>query len=169
MEDRMFMNRTLFSVRTMILTAEKERTQLQKYNSDYQAQLAELNSYRRKLLFSANDEDAMSNLVTLVNELEITRNRLDALKNNLSTLLSAALSSIVMIIESTQDLRLGLMPRLRNEIRSITRIVEDTRGVNVNYSALVSVAIRGTLLLTTKDNGSEITKRLFIALKNAVV
>jgi len=167
----MFINRLLLSARTMISTAEKERTQLQKFNTDYQAQLAELNAYRRKLLFSANDEDAMTNLVTLVNELEITRNRLDAIKNHLSILLSAALSSIVMIFESTQDLRLSITPRLRNEIRFITRIVEETKGLNVDYSSLASLAIRGTVLLTTKDNGSmtEITRRLFVVLKNVVI
>ena len=171
MEDRMLINRLLLSVRTMISTAEREHTQLQKLNSDYQMQLTELNSCRRRLLFSANDKDAIVNLVTLVNELEIKRNRLDSVKNQLSTRPSAALSYIIMIIECTQDLRLSLTPRLRNELRSITRIVEESRGMNVDYSALVSLAIRGSVWLTAKDSGTmtDMTKRLFIALKNAVV
>ena len=171
MDNRMLNNRLLNTARMLILLAEEEEPLLQKLNSDYQTQLSELNSYRRKLIFSANNEGSITQLVTIVNNLEVTRNRLDASKNHLSTLLSATLSYVVMIIESTQDPRLSITPRLRNVIRSITRIVEESKGLNVDYSALVSLAIRGSILLTIKESGTMgvMTKRLFIALKNAVV
>lgn len=76
-----------------------------------------------------------------------------------------------MIAENTQEIKTSSMICVRNELRSITRIVEESRGMNVDYSALVSLAIRGSVWLTAKDSGTmtDMTKRLFIALKNAVV
>lgn len=167
MDERTF-NRLFFSVRSHISSAQEELNILQRLNATYQSRLSDLNAYRRQLLFSSSEDDTITNLVILVNELEVLRNRLDASKNHLSSLLSAALSYLVMIAENSQEVKTSSMIRLRNEVRAITRIVEGSKGLSVDYSALVAVAARGAVIMGITENG-EITRRLFVALKNVVL
>lgn len=166
--DERTLNRLLFSVRSHISSAQEELTILQRLNATYQSRLSELNAYRRQLLFSTSEDDTIPTMVTLVNDLEVLRNRLDASKNHLSALLSAALSYIVMIAENSQETKTTSMIRARNGVRAITRIVESSKGLNVNYSALVAGAAQGAVIMGIKEDG-EVTRRLFVALKDAVL
>ena len=167
MDERTF-NRLFFSVRSHISSAQEELDILQRLNATYQSRLSELNSYRRKLLFSSSEDDAVVKIVELVNEIEVLRNRLDVSKNLFAGLLAAALSYLVMVAEYSQNTKTSSMIRVRNEVRAITRIVEGCKGLNVDYSALVTVAARGAVIMGIKENG-EITSRLFVALKNLVL
>lgn len=168
MEERLFYNRLFYTIRTHISSAQEELNILQRLNATYQSRLSELNSYRRQLLFSSSEDDAIAKLVVLVNEIEIIKNRLDASKNHLSALLACSLSYLVMMAENSQNTQSSSMVRVRNEVRAISRIVEGGKGLNVDYSAMVAVAARGAVIMGLKENG-EITRRLFVALKNTVL
>lgn len=163
--------RLLHSVRLLVVSAEEESTTLKALYTAYQLRLNALNSSRRKLLFSGNEADTIANIVSLINEIELVKNDLEASKIHLSTLLSSALSYLVCVIENNQSMNSMSMHRLINEIRKITELVQDTKSMNVDYSTLSSLVIRGSILMTMKekDASTGITIRLFDVLKNAII
>ena len=160
-----------YNIRSLLVSAEEEARALLELNKKYQSSLFSLNSSRRKLLFIANDSETLSKIISLINDLELIRDAIESSRCRLSALLSSAMSYLVSIAENAQDMQSVPMRRLRNDLRTITNIVQDTKAMNVDYSTLASLATRGALLMRMKDKGvsSEMTNRLFFVLKNTIV
>jgi len=171
MIDRQENYRLLNSVRNDISYAENEIDTLKRLFSVYQSRMNDLNTYRRKMLFSPNEIGVASEFISLVNELEIVNNNLNASRVRIAMLLTAALSVIVNQIEYSEKLSPLLMPRIRNILRNITGIVQETKEFNVDYSSIASLAIRGSFLMTFKENitTASPTKRLFDVLLKVIV
>lgn len=161
----------VFNVRPLLSSAEEEVGTLLALNRKYQSNLFSLNSIRRKLLFSANDPEVLSRVILLINDLELMRDNIENSRCHLSAILSSAMTYLVNVAESEQDMQSLTMRRLRNDLRTITKMVQDTKVVNVDYSALVSLATYGSVVMSYKEKSlnSEMTRRLFVALKNSLI
>lgn len=170
--EREIINSSLgYNIRPLLASAAKESDVLMELNRKYQSTLFSLNSSRRKLLFISNDSETLSKVIALINDLELIRDGIESSRYRLSALLSSAMTYLVSVAEIEQDMQSLPMRRLRNDLRTITRIVQNTKNVNVDYSVLASLATRGSVLMGYKEKNmsSEVTRRLFVALKDTLI
>lgn len=123
--------------------AEKEQGFVVDLDKAFEQKLQKLDEHRREMLYLDKGHQDIVNLASLTLDIEISRKSLDASKYKLSSYLSASLSYLIeLYAASIENPSSFFLPQVANKLRQIVRIVRNTKNADVDYSCLMSLAIR---------------------------
>lgn len=123
--------------------AEKEEGFVVELDKTFEQKLQELDEHRRELLYLDKGHQDIVDLASLILDIEISRNSLDASKYKLSSYLSASMSYLTeLYAASIESPNSYFLSQVANKLRQIVRIVRSTKNVDVDYSGLMSLAVR---------------------------
>lgn len=140
--------------------AEKELGFVVDLDKAFEQKLQELDEHRREMLYLDKGHQDIINIASLTLDIEISRKRLDASKYKLSSYLSASLSYLIeLYAASIGNTGSFFLPQVASKLRQIVLIVRYTKNTDVDYSCLMSLAIRCDSLYycSSKENRNSVS------------